>query len=285
MNTELFEEGKKEYPESFEEVKKKYPELEKIFNTIENCSNNCNIMFWELYRDENHHKTLINNLRGFIDKDCPTICKQIQFLYTKLTSKEPLNIELSDVKKDLLKELVSKYFRDKQNNGTLIFEKKCRMSSVLKDDCKSTILGRVKTFVKGVKQILGVEKIPDDFKLVSIVDGISSESIRDITNYLSTPSSKHVDGDEYLEELRKMCLPVQEEHIPHSLNSDLEELYDANDQALTTGGRRSRYRRRPTKKYFKSRHRRHSSPKKKRHMKTKRHMKRHRKTKRHTKRH
>ncbi len=57
MNTELFEEGKKEYPESFEEVKKKYPELEKIFNTIENCSNNCNIMFWELYRDENHHKT------------------------------------------------------------------------------------------------------------------------------------------------------------------------------------------------------------------------------------
>jgi hypothetical protein len=242
-------------------------------------------MFWELY----HHETLINNLRGFIDnlrgfidKDCPTICKQIQFLYTKLTSKEPLNIELSDVKKDLLKELVSAYFRDKQKNGTLIFEKDCLTSRFFKDNCKKTILGRAKTFVEGVKKILGVEKIPDDFRLVSIVGGIKPESISDIYGYLS---KQHIKGDEYLEELRKMCLPVQEEHIPHSLNSDLEELYDANDQALTTGGRRSRYRRRPTKKYFKSRHRRHSSPKKKRHMKTKRHMKRHRKTKRHTKRH
>ena len=52
---------------------------------------------------------------------------------------------------------------------------------------------------------------------------------------------------------------------------------------VTGGGRRSRYRRRPTKKYFKSR--RHSSPKKKRHMKTKRHMKRHMKRHIKTKRH
>jgi hypothetical protein len=61
----------------------------------------------------------------------------------------------------------------------------------------------------------------------------------------------------------------------------LDPVEDVNEAISNTpaGGRRSRYRRRPTKKYFKSR--RHSLSKKKRHMKTKRHMKRHRKTKRH----
>ena len=93
-----------------------------------------------------------------------------------------------------------------------------------------------------------------------------------------------------MQALTEMCLPVQNEHYDKhaELNSELEKLYDrspSTNQETTNsaaGGRHSRYRRSPTKKYFKTR--RHSSHKKKRYGKTKRHMKRQRKTKRHIKR-
>ena len=178
-----------------------------------------------------------------------------------------------------LEELVSKYFKDKNNNGTLIFEKNCSVSNIgisyFVNECKRTILGRVRTFVTEVRKILDVEKIPNDFRLVSIVAGINPESIRDISEYLSKPSGEKVDTGEYFEELRMMCSLVHNYDISHHL----ESLYSDNNPPVSTtnGGRRSRHRRSPTKKYFKSR--RHSSSKKKRHTK------RHRKTKRHTMRH
>ena len=110
------------------------------------------------------------------------------------------------------------------------------------------------------------------------------DEIRALDDAISFLRVKLITLPHYASILEPLITELEEEtqEKANALEVEHEDSVDAAAAAansVRSGGRRSRYRRRPTKKYFKSR--RHSSPKKKRHMKTKRHMKRHRKTKRH----
>ena len=143
-----------------------------------------------------------------------------------------------------------------------------------------------------------IPSIPENFRLKKYDDSISDDSVSRLTYFFDDEDKKNV----YFRALKKMCEPNPYENWPKNENPEvntpeeeyaLEKRHETQADVFererreklnlaTSGGRRSRYRHRPTKKYFKSR--RHSSHKKKRHHRTKRHTKRHRKTKRHIKR-
>jgi hypothetical protein len=265
--------------------------------------------------------------------------------------------------KEQLTPIIEEYFAVKDK--VLQFKKVCGVLG--KKNCSNTALQRIKAFVAKVKNALGKTKIPDDFRLQTVDDRVTPESIVSVTSVLNTVDDKDDKDDDDVKALILMCNPAEQKEAANNnmvdkaraealfytalkqlnidqnlnnarnlwrkaammyanaygtggnpsdklkaasdflfgegtkltatgnrqakyvmtLSSELEkEAHQKNPDdstAVTNGGRRSRYRRRPTKKYFKTR--RHSSHKKKRHtkrnMKTKRHMKRHRKTKRH----
>lgn len=128
-------------------------------------------------------------------------------------------------------------------------------------------------FVKQIKKILEIKgDIPKEFKLNQVDSRVTKESILNAYSFVRPKFTSYIPLSG-VADLISMCDTTQEE-----LEKERVERARIPDADATSGGRRSRYRRRPTKKYFKSR--RHSSPKRKRHMKTKRHMKRHMKTKR-----
>ncbi len=177
-----------------------------------------------------------------------------------------------------IQSVINEYFEMKDN--ILQFKKKCVFGNVFADKCLDTVLTRMETFVKKIKEILKVKTIPKDFKLNQVDPRVKQESILNAYRFVNDKFTTDINFS-YVNDLLSMCTTSEEEALDAQ---EAERIRNAHANAgVTAGGRRSRYRRRPTKKYFKSR--RHSSPNKKRHMKTKRHMKRHMKTKRHTKRH
>ena len=186
--------------------------------------------------------------------------------------KSDIHTSLTDIQINRIKELVSEYFKFDDEHKILKFEKECFHSNsrfkFFKDQCKQKVIERIEYFVLNIRSILGIDSIPSNFRLSSIGLNISGKSVESIINYAT---DNNTTGDEYLldliSDLTTMCM-----------SSDISP--DMSPVSVTDGGRHSRYRRSPTKKYFKTR--RHSSHKKKRYGKTKRHMKRHRKTKRHT---
>ena len=156
---------------------------------------------------------------------------------------------------------------------------------------KNCVLKRIQEFVEKIAIILNVPNIPsipENFRLKKYDDRISGDSVSRLTYFFNDEDKQNV----YFKALKKMCGPNPEVNTPeeeYALEAEHEDYVDKFEkdrrerrESVITGGRRSRYRHRPTKKYFKSR--RHSSHKKKRHHRTKRHTKRHRKTKRHIKR-
>ena len=228
----------------------------------------------EMERDRHPETGDIMRLARTGDK----ICRVLQEDYFK---KFPQGLEgrvLTDESKEKIKDAINEYFKNK--NGKLIFVKDCVFGTYLKERCRKKILKRIEEFVAEIKKVLLSDIIPvNNFRLGSIVNGIDPDSISRALEFLNELDKIHLDSVKYLVSMCSDAPPTPQEVT----QPQPEELIQEN--VVTSGGRRSRYRRRPTKKYFKSRHRRHSSPKNKRHMKTKRHMKRHRKIKRHTKRH
>jgi len=248
----------------------------------------------------------LNNLRvnqllsGLISTvgDIPQTCRSIKKYYLEhFPHDEDVLIQWSDYTESI-EPIVKEYFKEK--DGTLQFQKGCLFGNTFKEMCSKNVLGKIKDFVLKIKKALKLSHIPDSFKLSAINSRVDSGSIRGLSNALTNEHQ----GDKDFEALIKMCFvekpTPQEVQQPPEVQQqvlDAQEARKENDvenfelerrerpkrlNPVTVGGRRSRYRRRPTKKYFKSRC--HSSPKRKRHMKTKRHMRRHRKTKRHTKR-
>ena len=216
---------------------------------------------------------------------------------------------LEDQVKLKIQSAINKYFEMKKDkNGKLIlqFKKNCFMGNleILADRCLFTVLKRIRLFVGEIKKILKLTYIPKEFKLNQVDLRVTPDSILSAVSFVSDQFISDIDdvNIQSVNDLVKMCTPNPDEKPNPYENWTKNENPEANtpeeDYALkasheraadefeekrrlgaTSGGRRSRYRRRPTKKYFKSR--RHSLSKKKRHMKTKRHMKRHMKTKRH----
>jgi hypothetical protein len=200
----------------------------------------------------------LSGLTGSITTDIPRTCRSIKKYYLEnFPNDDKLILDLTDDSNQEVKTIVKEYFPEK--NGTLQFEKDCTAGNIFTTICKTKVLSRIKDFITKIKKALNLTglPIPKSFKLKIVESRITEESIKSAYNFLSDTQKNDEDVIAFFE----MCK-------------------NAN---VATGGRRSRYRCRPTKKYFKTR--RHSSHKKKRHMKTKRHMKRHRKTKRHTMRH
>jgi hypothetical protein len=219
----------------------------------------------------------------------PQTCRSIKKYYLEyFPDDEDGLISWSDCT-DAVDSIVSIYFEMK--NDTLQFKKDCFSSKIFKGNCSTNVLGRIKEFVNKIKEALNLNNnpnnpIPKSFKLSDIDSRVNLASIKSALDAL-TPEQK---SDSDVQALISMCTTTQEDADEKEARNeyavkDFERKRREGLNPVTAGGRLSRYRRRPTKKYFKSRHRQHSSPKKKRHMKTKRHMKRHMKTKRHTKRH
>jgi hypothetical protein len=206
-------------------------------------------------------------------------------------------IVLEDQVKLKIQSAINEYFEMKKDkNGKLIlqFKKNCLMGNfeLLADRCLYTVLKRIRLFVAEVKNALGKTTIPKEFKLNQVDLRVTPDSILSAVSFISDQFISDIDDVNIpsVNDLVKMCTPNPYENpeantpdeyyaLEASRERAADEFEDKRRLGATSGGRRSRYRRRPTKKYFKSR--RHSSHKKKRHMKTKRHMKRHRKTKRH----
>jgi predicted exporter len=151
--------------------------------------------------------------------------------------------------------------------------------SPLGDLCLDTVLNRIGDFVGKIKKILNVTHIPKDFKLNQVDPRVTTESIKSAVFFVSDKFTSDINIPA-VNDLVSMCT-TSTQQVSDAQEAERERNADA-DARVITGGRRSRYRHRPTKKYFKSR--RHSSHKKKRHYRTKRHTKRHRKTKQHIKR-
>jgi len=192
--------------------------------------------------------------------------------------------------RQLIKDAIEHYFVMK--DGKLQFLKKCNMGNYFTTTCANNTLQRIKEFVSRIKLLLAGKPINiQNFKLIQVDPRVRTDSIKSALDALNAEQKV----DPAVQALISMCttseqdvLSAQKAELERNTAAAADDADDADDAdanaVVTTGGRRSRYRRRPTKKYFKSRHRRHSLSKKKRHMKTKRHMKRHRKTKRHIKR-
>jgi len=200
-----------------------------------------------------------------------TLCSFLQQEYFKKFPQAKLL--LTKESKDKIQEAIKEYFKDENKDGNLKFVKDCLSLTLFKDNCSNKVLIRIQEFVQKIKNALELPNIPVSFRLSDIDARVNSASISRAHEILTEEQR----ANPAVQALISMCsdAPPTPPEVPQEF---------IQGDVVTSGGRRSRYRRRPTKKYFKSRHRRHSSSKKKRHMKTKRHMKRHRKTKRHMKR-
>jgi hypothetical protein len=223
------------------------------------------------------------------ERNTETYFKALQRMYfTKFKSSEEKPVILTYSKR-LIEKAISKYFEMKEDEmkkeRILQFKKGCILGNspikYLVFKCQINVFDKIKEFVheiSGALDFLGLEIsgsfIPRGFKLSDINPDIKFENIKSAYAYLNDTQKE----DSCVKAFVAMCT-TSEQELLDAQEAERERNADA---SVTTGGRRSRYRRRPTKKYFKSR--RHSLSKKKRHMKTKRHMKRHRKTKRHIKR-
>jgi hypothetical protein len=211
--------------------------------------------------------------------------------FTKFKSSEEKPVILTYSKK-LIEKAIKEYFEMKEDEMKkkliLQFKKGCIVGNLFTGSCKIKVIDRIKEFVHKISEaleFLGLI-IPRGFKLNQVDPRVTRDSIKSAYAFLNDTQKNDPD----VKALVSMCTTKEDldrEQAERAGNDDANAdanagADDAANAVVTTGGRRSRYRRRPTKKYFKSR--RHSLSKKKRHMKTKRHMKRHRKTKRHIKR-
>ena len=178
---------------------------------------------------------------------------------------------LTDISRTEIQSAINKYFEMK--DGVFHFTKKCYL--VIKK--KNCVLKRIQEFVEKIAIILNVPNIPENFKLNQVDPRVTTESIKSAVDFVTKDSPTNNENTD-VKALVSMCT-TSTQQVSDAQEAERERNADA---GVRTGGRRSRYRHRPTKKYFKSR--RHSSHKKKRHHRTKRHTKRHRKTKRHIKR-
>ena len=183
------------------------------------------------------------------------------------------------------KDAVLEFFKKKHFlSNDYVFEKKCEHSNIpeFKNACAQNIALRLTSLKDTIKHLLSSGLYTNINNATDLHKGLTRGSIQEALDYCKHYKKPHGLNQE-LTKFLEAFFPVKNYHKKEAEYEDSVDEFENRRESVITGGRRSRYRRRPTKKYFKSR--RHSSPKKKRHMKTKRHMKRHTKRHRKTNRH